>query len=75
MKSFNGYKKAGIFVVIAAMAAMAMEGYTPSTLDNVKDIWNSPSRLEAIENDIDLINERLSLVTLDENREESIASR
>ena len=39
--------------------------HTRSVLDNVKDIWNSPDRLTAIENEI---NERLSLVTLDENR-------
>ena len=49
------------------MTSVAVVLWSPAG-DNLQDIWQSPGRLTAIEADIDLINERLSLVTLDENR-------
>ena len=61
------FKKWSVSSLFMAMAAMAVVLWSPAgVLDNLKDIWNSPDRLEAIENDINRINERLSLVTLDE---------
>ena len=50
------------------MALTAMAVIMSPVGDNVKDIWNSPGRIETIEADINEINEMLSLVALDENR-------
>lgn len=67
----NEFKKLMTSSLFVALAVVAVVLWSPAG-DNLKDIWNSPSRLEAIEADINAINERLSLVTLDENK--SIAS-
>ena len=64
MKHVNGNKKARIFVVMAVVVVVA---WSPMG-DHVKDIWNSPGRIEAIEADINEINERLSVIKLDEDR-------
>ena len=51
-----------LFVALTVMAVI-----TSPAGDNLQDIWQSPGRLTAIENEINEINERLSLVALDEN--------
>ena len=62
-EEFKKWFTRSLFVALTAMAViMSPVG------ENLQDIWKSPSRIEAIEADIDLINERLSLITLDENR-------
>ena len=53
--------------LFVAMAAMALVLWSPAG-DTLQDIWQSPGRLEAIENDINEINERLTMFKLDENR-------
>ena len=64
----EGFKKwsmtRSLFVVmtIAAVVAWSPVG------DNIKDIWNSPGRIEAIEADVNRINESLAMYTEDENR-------
>ena len=64
MKHVNVNKKARIFVVMAVVAVLL---WSPAG-DNLQDIWESPSRIETIEADINEINERLSVMELDEDR-------
>ena len=64
IKEFKNWSVRSFFVALTVMAVVL---WSPAG-DNVKDIWNAPGRLEAIEADIVEINEMLSLVTLDENR-------
>lgn len=66
-EEFKKWAVSSLFVVMVAMAVLL----SPAG-DNLKDIWNSPSRLTTIEADINEINERLSTIKLDENK--SIAS-
>ena len=64
IKEFKNWAVSSLFIALIAMAVVL---WSPAG-DNLQDIWNSPSRLTTIEADIDEINERLSLVALDENR-------
>ena len=70
-RKLNGSASFACFVALTAMAVVL---WSPAG-ENLQDIWNSPGRLETIEADINEINERLSVMKLDENRKESIAFR
>ena len=70
MKHFiNEFKKSMTRSLFVALTVVAVVLLSPvGILDNLQDIWNSPSRLTTIENEINEINEQLSVMKLDEDR-------
>lgn len=61
------FKKLMTRSLFVASTVMAVVLWSPAG-DNLQDIWQSPGRLEAIEADINKINESISLITPSENR-------
>lgn len=60
LEEFKKWSTRSCFVALTAMAIVLT--LPMGVRDNLQDIWNSPERLTAIENDVDKINEMIRFI-------------